>query len=177
VERVCKSKVLIGDKQVEAFLTGENGEYAATSQKVHLGLIVLPVGDKYAKPEEAEKTGLEILEKLKGGADFQSMAKQYSKGSTAQDGGDVGYLAADEIAPFIAQGIRNLRKDQVSGLVQGPGGYYIIKIFDIASKQVSKSDPGVREKARKTLYEQEVNRKFEEWVHDLESRAFIQISL
>ena len=177
VERVCKSKVLIGDKQVEAFLTGENGEYAATSQKVHLGLIVLPVGDKYAKPEEAEQTGLEILEKLKGGADFQSMAKQYSKGSTAQDGGDVGYLAADEIAPFIAQGIRNLRKDQVSGLVQGPGGYYIIKIFDIASKQVSKSDPGVREKARKTLYEQEVNRKFEEWVHDLESRAFIQISL
>ncbi len=50
-------------------------------------MIILPVGDKYAKPEEAEKTGREILEKLKGGADFQSMAKQYSKGATAQEGG------------------------------------------------------------------------------------------
>lgn len=177
VERVCNSKVLISDKQVEAYLTGESGESASTSQKVHLGLIVLPVGDKYAKPEDAEKTGREILEKLKGGADFQSMAKQYSKGSTAQDGGDIGYLAADEIAPFIAQGIRNLGKDQVSGLVQGPGGYYIIKIFDVASKKVSKSDPDFREKVRRTLYEREVNRKFEEWVHDLESRAFIQVSL
>jgi parvulin-like peptidyl-prolyl isomerase len=169
--------VLIGDKQVEAFLSGEKGESASTSQKVHLGLIVLPVGDKYTKPEEAEKTGREILDKLKGGADFQSLAKQYSKGPAAQEGGDVGYMAGDELAPFIAQGIRNLRKDQVSGLVQGPGGYYIMKIFDIDSKKVSKSDSALREKVRRTLYEQEVNRKFEEWVHDLESRAFIQISL
>lgn len=177
VERVCNSKVLIGDKQVEAFLSGEKGESASTSQKIHLGLIVLPVGDKYGKPEEAEKTGREILDKLKGGADFQSLAKQYSKGPAAQEGGDVGYLASDEIAPFIAQGIRNLRKDQVSGLVQGPGGYYIIKILGIDSKKVSKSDSALREKVRRNLYEQEVNRKFEEWVHDLESKAFIQISL
>ena len=177
VERVCNSKVLIGDKQVEAFLSGEKGESASTSQKVHLGLIVLPVGDKYSKPEEAEKTGREILDKLKGGADFQSLAKQYSKGPAAQEGGDVGYLAGDELAPFIAQGISKLKKDQVSGLVQGPGGFYIIKVFDIASKKLSKSDSALREKVRKTLYEQEVNRKFEEWVHDLESRAFIQISL
>src|SRR5208283_960520 len=177
VERVCKSKVVIGDQQVEAFLRGEKGESAATSQKAHLGLIVLPVGDKYAKPEEAEKTGLAILEKLKGGADFQSLAKQYSKGPAAQEGGDVGYLAADEIAPFISQGIRNLKKDQVSGLIQGPGGYYIVKIFDIDSKKVSTTDPALREKVRRTLFEQEVNRRFEEWVHDLESKAFIQISL
>ncbi len=177
VERVCKSKVVIGDQQVEAFLKGEKAESATTSQKVHLGLIVLPVGDKYAKPEEAEKTGREILDKLKGGADFQSLAKQYSMGPAAQEGGDLGYLAADELAPFIAQGIRNVRKDQVSGLVQGPGGYYIIKVFDVDSKKVSTTDPALREKVRRTLYEQEVNRKFEEWVHDLESKAFIQISL
>lgn len=177
VERVCNSKVLISDKQVEAFLSGERGEAASTSQKVHLGLIVLPVGDKYGKPEEAEKTGREILDKLKGGADFRSLAKQYSKGPAAQEGGDVGYLAGDELAPFIGQGIRNLRKDQVSGLVQGPGGYYIIKLFDIDSKKISKTDSALHEKVRKNLYEQEVNRKFEEWVHDLESKAFIHISL
>jgi len=177
VERVCKSKVVISDQQVEAFLRGEKGEAATTSQKVHLGSIFLPVGDKYAKPEEAEKIGREVLEKLKSGADFQSLAKRYSKGPAAQEGGDLGYLATDELAPYIAQGIRNLRKDQVSGLVQGPGGYFIIKIFDIDNKKVSQSDPALREKVRRTLYEQEVNRKFEEWVHDLESKAFIQISL
>jgi len=177
VERVLKSKVLISDQQVEAFLKGDKAEAASTSQKVHLALIVLPAGDKNGKPEEAEKTGREILDKLKNGADFQTLARQYSKGPAAEDGGDVGYMAVEDLAPFIAQGIRNLRQDQVSALVKGPGGYYIVKLLGVDSKKVDKTDPALREKARRTLYEQEINRKLDEWVHDLESKAFIQISL
>jgi len=177
IERVLKSKVVISDSQVEAFLKSEKAEDTSSSQKVHLGLIVLPVGDKYGKPGDVEKTGREIVEKLKNGADFQTMARQYSKGPAAQDGGDLGYMAVEDLAPYIAQGLRNLKVDQVSGLVQGPGGYYIIKILGIDAKRVDKSDPTQREKVRRTLYEQEMNRKFEEWVHDLESKAFIQISL
>lgn len=177
LERVLKSKVVISDQQVDAYLKGEKGESTSTAQKFHLALIMLPVGDKSGKPEEVEKTGRDILEKIKGGADFKTLARQYSKGPAAQDGGDLGYLAAEELAPFIAQGIQNLKTGQVSGLVQGPGGYYILKVVDIDSKKVSKTDPALREKVRRTLYEQEVNRKFEEWVHNLESKAFIQISL
>ena len=105
------------------------------------------------------------------------MAKQFSKGPAAKDGGDIGYMASEDLAPFIGQAIKNLKKDEISGLVQGPGGFYILKILDLNTKTVNKSDPEMREKVRKNLYEQEVNRKFEEWVHDLESKAFIQISL
>ena len=41
-----QSKVLITDQQVEAYLNGESGESAVTTQKVRLGLILLPVDDK-----------------------------------------------------------------------------------------------------------------------------------
>ena len=177
MERVLTSKVLITDQQVEAYLNGESGESAVTSQKVRLGLILLPVNDKTGKPAEVEKAGREILDKLKNGADFRNMAKQYSKGPAADDGGDIGYMAADEIAPYIAQGIKNLKKDEISDLVRGPGGFYILKVIDFENKKLNKSDPATREKIRKILFEQEVNHKFEEWVHDLESKAFIQISL
>ena len=85
-------------------------------------------------------------------------------------------MAACELAPFIAQGIHNLKTGRVSGLVQGPGGYYILKVMDVDSKKVSKSDPALREEVRRSPYEQKVNRKFEEWVHYLESKAFIRIS-
>ncbi len=177
LNQVLVSKILITDKQVDAYINGEQGESATTSQKVHLGLILLPVGEKFGKPAEAEKTGREILDKLKKGADFGDMAKQYSQGPAAQEGGDIGSVAPGDLAPFIAHGIKNLKKGELSGLVQGPAGFYILKIFDLNSKTLSKSDPAMREKVRKTLYDQEVNRKFEEWVHDLESKAFIQISL
>jgi peptidyl-prolyl cis-trans isomerase SurA len=177
MERVLTSKILITDQQVEAYLNGEKGDSAITSQKVRLGLILLPISDKSAKPAEVEKTGHEILDKLKSGADFGNMAKQYSKGPAANDGGDIGYMTADEIAPYIAEGIKNLKKGEISGLVRGPGGFYILKIIDFDVKKMNKSDPAAREKVRKFLFEREANQKFEEWVHDLESKAFIQISL
>ena len=75
------------------------------------------------------------------------------------------------------QGIKNLKKGEISDLVRGPGGFYILKVIDFDNKKLNKSDPAAREKVRKLLFEREVNRKFEEWVHDLESKAFIQISL
>jgi peptidyl-prolyl cis-trans isomerase SurA len=177
MDRVLKSKVLITDKQVEDFLKGDKAGPATTTQKIHLGLIALPANEKSEKPEAVQKTGREILDKLKQGADFQAMAKQYSKGNTAKDGGDIGYMAPEELAPFIAKAIKDLKKGEVSDLVQGPGGYYIIKVLDVDTKKLSSSDPGTREKVRNYLYEQEVNRKFEEWVHGLEAKAFIQITL
>jgi peptidyl-prolyl cis-trans isomerase SurA len=177
MDRVLKSKVLISDKQVDDFLKSEGGVAATTSQRVRLGLIALPVGPKYGKPEEVEKTGREILGKLKQGTDFQKLAQQYSKGVAAQDGGDIGYMAQEDIAPHIANAIKNLKKGENSDLVQGPGGYYIVKVLDIEIKKQNASDPEIREKARRYLYEREVNLKFEEWVHNLESKAFIQISL
>ncbi len=86
-------------------------------------------------------------------------------------------MTSDEIAPFISKAIRDLKKGEMSDLVQGPGGYYILKVLDIDVKKLDTSDQTFREKARNYLYNQEVNRKFEEWVRDLESKAFIQISL
>jgi len=177
MERAFKSKVLITDKQVDDYLSVDKGGPATTSQKVHLALIVLPFDPKTEKREAVEKTGREVLDKIKKGADFQSMAKQYSKGVAAQTGGDVGFLGPEELAPFIAKAITGLRPGEVSDLVQGPGGYYIIKLLDLDTKILNPSDPATRERVRKYLYEQEMNRKFDEWVRGLEEKAFIQISL
>jgi peptidyl-prolyl cis-trans isomerase SurA len=176
MERVLKDKVTISDQQVDEYLHGAAGEAATTTEKIRLALIILPTA-KYGKPEEAQKTGREISAKLKEGADFGTMARQYSKGNTAQDGGDIGYMAREEIAPFIAQAIKDLRKGETSGLVQGPGGYYIAKVLDIDTKRMDPSDPNLRERVRKYLYEREVNHRFEEWARGLESKAFIQITL
>jgi peptidyl-prolyl cis-trans isomerase SurA len=178
MERALKSRVLITDKQVDDFINGGGADTAVTTtKKIRLGLIALPANEKTGKPAAVEKTGREILDKLKQGADFQNMAKEYSKGVAAQEGGDIGYLAPEELAPFISKAIKNLQKGEISDLVQGPGGYYIIKVMDIETQKLSPSDQGLREKVRRYLYEQEVNRRFEEWVHGLEAKAFIQISL
>ncbi len=175
IERTLKSKVVITDQQVEAYLKNDSGESLPGSQRIRLGIIFLPADEK--NKADVEKTGREVLEKLKSGSDFRSLAKQYSKGPAVEDGGDIGFMSPDELAPYIAEGIKGLKREEISGLVRGPNGYYLLKVFDVEVLKQNKSDPSLREKVRRELYQKEVNRKFEEWVRNLEAKAFIQTSL
>lgn len=175
MDRVLKSKVVITEAQIDAHLKTGGGS-TATTEKLRLAVIFLP-DEKSAKAGEVEKTGREIIAKIKGGADFGKMARQYSKGPAAADGGDIGFMPPDELAPYIADAVKGLKKGETSDLVRGPGGFYLVHVSDLDRKIENKSDPAFREKVRNELYQQEVNRKFDEWVKNLESKAFIHISL
>lgn len=177
LERTLKSKVVVTDAQVDAYLKSQGSGPVVSTETIRLGIILLPADERNIKFADAEKLGREILQKLKGGAEFRNMAIQYSKGPAAQDGGDIGYIAADELAPYISSAIKGLKRDEISGLVRGPNGYYILKVLDLGQQRKDKSDTTVREKARNDLYQKEVNRKFEEWVKNLEAKSFIQTSL
>lgn len=177
LERVLKMKTVITDQQVDAYLKQKPGDSISVSNKVHIGLIYLPLDEKKSNVQEVEKKGRDLLDELKRGADFQKIAIQHSKGPAAAEGGDIGLLAPDELAPYLASGISGLKPGQVSNLIKGPKGYYIVKVLGLDAQTQSKSDSTVREKVRTELYNKELDRKFDEWVRSLEAKAFIQISL
>jgi peptidyl-prolyl cis-trans isomerase SurA len=177
MERAFKSKVVITDAQVDAYMKGEQGEIASSKSQVRLGLIFLPVNAKTPKQADVEKNGRDLLSKLKGGADFRRMAMEYSQGPSASDGGDIGFIAPEELAPYLAKGIKDLKSGEISELVAGPNGYYLLKVLEVKRQAQDKSDPTLREKIRFQLQQKEENRKFDEWVRELESKAFIQVTL
>jgi len=189
LERVLRMKTVITEQQIDAYLKEKPAGSAAPRESargavkgVRLAVIYLPMDPKKGNAQEVEKTGRDILGKIKGGADFGKMARQYSKGPAAAEGGDVGLMTPDEIAPYVASAIKGLSKDQVSELIKGPEGFYIVKVLGFEEKQsepgqVAKADSNPRERARRELYNKELERRFNEWVQSLESKAFIQISL
>lgn len=176
VDRVLKSKTIITQEQIDAFLrTGQ----APSAEKRRLAIIFLPYpeGADARKTEEVDKQAQDIMARLKGGGDFSKLAKQYSKGPAAPDGGDLGYIATSELAPPIAAATGGLKPNETTDLIKTPSGYFVLKVLDIQREQQDSLDPNAREKARRQLLQIEMGRKFQEWVRDLESRAFIQISL
>ncbi len=199
IDRALKSKIVISEQQVDAFLRQSGAQLPAKSplkspvpppdeaggkEKYRLGIIFIPdAGGSQAK--ESEKQAKDILEKLSGGADFAKMAKDHSKGPAADEGGDVGFLAMEEITPALQKAVGGLGKGQLTGVTKGPNGYYIVKVLDIqkdrppapVTETRGTGEVSLREQARRQLYQQEMNRRFDEWVRDLESRSFIKISL
>lgn len=91
----------------------------------------------FKKPEEVsashilvkdEKLAKDVLGKLRGGADFATLAKAHSEdpGSKVQ-GGDLGFFGKGRMVPEFEAAAFALGKGELSGLVKTQFGYHILK--------------------------------------------------
>ncbi len=70
-----------------------------------------------------------ILEELADGAEFADLAQRYSAGPGASDGGDPGWMAADQMADAVAERVMELSPGEYSEQpVETSHGWYVIKL-------------------------------------------------
>jgi peptidyl-prolyl cis-trans isomerase SurA len=50
-------------------------------------------------------------------------------------------------------------------------------VLDVRKQSANDGDSAMKDKARRQLFQEEVGRKFDVWIKELESKAFIQIFL
>lgn len=79
---------------------------------------------------EDEKLAQEILDKLKGGADFGEMAKEYGTDATAETGGDLGTFGRGAMVKEFEDAVFALEPGQLSDVVKTQYGYHLIYVSD-----------------------------------------------
>jgi peptidyl-prolyl cis-trans isomerase C len=76
-----------------------------------------------------------ILEQIKAGGDFATLAKEKSKDPGSADGGDLGYFTKDQMVPQFAEVAFKMYPGQLSNPVKTEFGWHIIKVEDKRIKQ------------------------------------------
>jgi peptidyl-prolyl cis-trans isomerase C len=79
---------------------------------------------------ETEDEAKAIVEQLKGGSDFATLAKEKSKDPGAADGGDLGYFVKGQMVPEFSEVAFKMYAGQVSNPVKTQFGWHIIKVED-----------------------------------------------
>ena len=79
---------------------------------------------------QADATAARLLQEIRNGAPFQSVARQFSSASSAASGGDLGWLAQGELRTELQGIVDQLQPGQVSRSVHGSGGVYILAVRD-----------------------------------------------
>lgn len=83
---------------------------------------------------ENEDKAKEVIAKLKEKS-FEDLAKEYSKDSSGQNGGDLGYFTKERMVPEFANAAFSLKKGDVTAApVQSQFGWHVIKVEDIRQK-------------------------------------------
>ncbi|MFO0862915.1 MAG: peptidylprolyl isomerase [Candidatus Saccharibacteria bacterium] len=112
-------------------------------QKIRDSLLQQKVGNKITTDESlnapAKAQAEDILKQIQGGADFATLAKQYSQDGSAANGGDLGLFSKGQLDPDFEAAAFALQPGQTSGIVKTQYGYHIIKVTDKQGDQIRAS--------------------------------------
>lgn len=163
INHVMKRRITIDDGQLKDYFWSNILEFRRL-KKIRARQIVL----------DSEEKAREVVKYAREGQDFPALAKKYSVTSEAEDGGDLGYFARNDMPAFINDGIAGLKKGEISIIVKSPYGWHIFKVEDIAEAQTPKFEE-VRNEVYERYYDEKKDEYFGAWMEELRSRADIKI--
>ena len=123
------SEVSITDKEFEGFLQTDDS-IKSLEPEIQLGQILVKT------KEEAN----EILLKLDSGEDFQQLAINFSKSSSARNGGLLDWKRPSEMAELFANAVDGKDKNWISKPLESGAGFHIIKLIDKRGELVEFED-------------------------------------
>lgn len=119
--------VSVSDEEVEAFIQriyDNRGKF-----EYRLGEIVL-LSQSQEQSSAVEANAQQLVEQVRGGAQFSQIAQQLSASSTAAVGGDLGWVTVDDLDPNYSDLVQNSDVGDVLDPIQTPGGYVILTVND-----------------------------------------------
>jgi len=175
IEYEVKSKIIVSEADIERFYE-ENKSHFGTGEKVRLASIFLVRKDPNDTGEldALKKRGGEILAKLKAGADFSELARRFSEGPGADDGGDLGSFQWDQLDAEAKKFLEGIPEGGYTDLIMRPNGLQIIKVVE-KQEGKKKSLEEVRNSIYEILYRQEVDNRYNEWIKGLRESSYTKI--
>lgn len=145
----------------------EHARDYALAERVHLRMILIPLpADASAADVARAEVFVRMLRaKLEEGADFAEMARSYSAGPGAADGGDLGWFERGQMVKAVEDVAFRLPAGVLSNAIRSPAGFHLLMVEE---RQGSVQQPfeAVADQIKEELYQRALQRRYETWMRD-----------
>ncbi|HEY8516942.1 MAG TPA: SurA N-terminal domain-containing protein [Candidatus Binatia bacterium] len=101
----------------------------------HILIRVAPDASDETKAE-ARKRIEEVQEKLRNGADFAELAKEYSDDvGSKENGGDLGFFPRGRMTPAFEEAAFSLEPGEISEIVETPFGLHLVRVDEVREER------------------------------------------
>ena len=143
-------KVKIQPKLLRRYYN-ENIDEFRQKKEVHLRHIMIKFSAHKNDKEETLSIAQEVQKRIKNGEDFATLAKQYSEGPNAENGGLWSAEEVNELRKDLRDVVYQLKDNEVSGITESSVGYHIFKVELIKPEKVQEFET-VQDDIYKKLY-------------------------
>lgn len=129
-----RAQVKVEDADLREYYAQHLADYRVPDRVKVAHILFKTTGKTPAEVATIKETAADVLNQVRAGANFGDLAKKYSEDSTAQAGGELGWLVHGQTVPEFDSMAFSLKPGEVSGLVTTVYGIHILKVED---KQVA----------------------------------------
>ena len=153
-EREVDARLQISESEIDNFIEETRSQVGIKDAQTLINLaqilIRTPENASPAALEEARKKAEQLLEELKGGADFAKLSAVNSSAPEALKGGELGAKPINRLPDIFVAATQNLSVGQMT-IVKSANGFHIIKLLERSKNEASNLPPVVQTRARHIL--------------------------
>jgi peptidyl-prolyl cis-trans isomerase SurA len=127
----------IGEDEVDAEISRLEANRGLPQYRISEIYLVIESSDQEVSVRENANR---LVEQIEAGGNFRVLARQFSDGVTATQGGDIGWVTENQLDDEVAGLVQTMEKGEVSDPIRVSGGYLIVKLQDL--RIASASVPG-----------------------------------
>lgn len=126
----ARQNVEISEQEVDDFLARSNVETESLEFNLSHILMALPDGASSEQVSRARQQIQEISDKFYQGESFSELASTYSAGSTALQGGELGWRKLAEIPTLFASIVPDMKAGDISQPLRSASGFHLVMLND-----------------------------------------------
>ncbi len=164
-----RTQVKVDEADLREYYAQHLSDYRVPDRVKVAHILFKTTGKTPAEVATIEKTAADVLNQVRAGGDFGDLAKKYSEDTTAQAGGELGWLVHGQTVPEFDNIAFSLKPGEMSGLVKTMYGIHILKVEDKQMAHLQSFDE-VKNSIRVDMEKQRVADAQEKLASSLESQ-------
>jgi len=135
--------------------------------------ILIRVGETQELDAVAKQRAEALLARAKKGEDFAKLAKENSVDPSASNGGDIGFVTKNQLAPELGEALFSMTTGEIR-LVKAPYGYLVIKVTEKKKEGLATLEE-VKAELANALKNEKAQAELAKQINQLRDQAKIEI--
>jgi len=172
--REVRTGVMVSDADVQRFYQRHLSLFMLPEEyRISQILMMSRKGESRAKLRARAR---EVHDQLKKGGEFDDLALRYSDAADATRGSELGFIRQGEMDPLIERAVAALQPGQVSDLVETADSIHIIRLDEKKTAQFRPIEE-VKNEMQGLVFQEKSADRYQQWMTDLKSKAYIEVKL
>ena len=176
-QRQVGQRVSVSDRDVQRVLDqqGNQNSDQAFVEEIRARHVLVELTPTRSE-EQARARAQEVRQRLQQGADFASVAREFSDDSgSALNGGELGWVRPGQTVPAFEEALQTLNVNQISEPVRSQFGYHVIEVEERRRQNVTNESR--QEQVRQAIFQRRANEELQVWQQEIRAEAFVDVRL